>query len=58
MLTPAEVQAVLRALSGTHLLMAQLLYGSGIRLMECVRLRVQDLDVAQQQLIVRQGKGQ
>ncbi len=57
-LTPAEVQAVLRALSGTHLLMAQLLYGSGIRLMECVRLRVKDLDVAQQQLIVREGKGQ
>lgn len=57
-LTPAEVQAVLRELSGTHLLMAQLLYGSGVRLMECVRLRVKDLDFAQQQLIVREGKGQ
>ena len=57
-LTPADVHAVLRALSGTHLLMAQLLYGSGMGLMERVRLRVNDVDVAQQQLIVREGKGQ
>ena len=41
----------------THRLMAQLLYGSGLRLMECVRLRVKDLDFAQRQLIVRAGKG-
>jgi integron integrase len=38
--------------------MAQLLYGSGLRLMECVRLRVKDIDFAQRQIIVRDGKGQ
>jgi integron integrase len=38
--------------------MAQLLYGSGLRLMECVRLRVKDLDFAQQQVMVRDGKGE
>jgi integron integrase len=57
-LTPAEVQMVLRELSGTYHLMAQLLYGSGLRLMECVRLRVKDVDFAQHQLIVHDGKGQ
>ncbi len=56
-LTRVEVQAVIRELEGTHRLMAQLLYGSGLRLMECVRLRVKDLDFAQRQLIVREGKG-
>jgi integron integrase len=56
-LTHAEVRAVLGQLSGVHRLMAQLLYGSGLRLMECVRLRVKDLDFAQRQLTVRDGKG-
>jgi integron integrase len=56
-LTRAEVRAVLAQLSGVHLLMAQLLYGSGLRLLECLRLRVQDLDFAQRQLLVRSGKG-
>jgi integron integrase len=56
-LTREEVHAVIRELEGTHRLMAQLLYGSGLRLMECVRLRVKDLDFAQRQLIVRAGKG-
>ncbi|GAB4161465.1 MAG: hypothetical protein Fur005_18980 [Roseiflexaceae bacterium] len=37
--------------------MAQLLYGSGLRLLECVRLRVKDLDFGQHQLTVRDGKG-
>lgn len=46
-LTKEEVRRVLDHLSGTHRLMAQLLYGSGLRLMECVRLRVKDLDFAQ-----------
>lgn len=45
-------------LSGTQQLMARLLYGSGLRLMECVRLRVKDVDFAQRQIIVRDGKGQ
>lgn len=56
-LSRAEVRAVLAALSGTHRLMAQLLYGSGLRLLECLRLRVKDLDFEQCQLMVRQGKG-
>jgi integrase len=37
--------------------MAKLLYGSGLRLMECVRLRVKDIDFVQHQIIVRDGKG-
>jgi integrase len=45
-LTKEEVHRVLGNLSGTHLLIAKLLYGSGLRLMECVRLRVKDLDFA------------
>ncbi|HEX9373011.1 MAG TPA: integron integrase [Roseiflexaceae bacterium] len=56
-LTRAEVAQVLDALGGVHRLMAQLLYGSGLRLMECVRLRVKDVDFAQRQIIVRDGKG-
>lgn len=56
-LSRAEARSVLAALKGTHQLMASLLYGSGIRLMECLRLRVKDLDFAQRQLMVRQGKG-
>ncbi len=57
-LTKDEVQRVLSHLSGTHQLMARLLYGSGLRLMECVRLRVKDLDFAQRAIIVRDGKGE
>lgn len=64
-LAKAEVQALLRRLPGEHKLMAQLLYGSGLRLMECVRLRVKpvlsvaegDLDFEQRQVVVRDGKG-
>ena len=56
-LTKEEVRKVIRYLSGTHRLMAKLLYGSGLRLMECVRLRVKDIDFAQRQIIVRDGKG-
>jgi integrase len=56
-LTRDEARAVIRMLSGPHQLMAQLLYGSGLRLMECVRLRVKDLDFGRHQIIVRDGKG-
>ena len=56
-LTRQEVLDVLRCLTGAHRLMARLLYGSGLRLMECLRLRVKDLDFAQHQILVRQGKG-
>ena len=57
-LTAAEVRAVLAHLEGRHRLMANLLYGAGLRLMECVRLRVKDLDFEYRQITVRDGKGQ
>ncbi len=56
-LTWEEVNLLLDSLSGIFELMAGLLYGSGLRLMECVRLRVKDVDFAQSQIIVRDGKG-
>jgi integron integrase len=56
-LTHAEAIAVLEQLSGTHQLVAKILYGSGLRLMEALRLRVKDIDFAQQQIVVRDGKG-
>jgi len=57
-LTKAEVEAVLRQLAEPYRLMAQLLYGSGLRLMECIRLRVKDLDFDRYELTVRNGKGE
>jgi len=56
-LTKEEVQRVLAAMSGNYQLIARLLYGSGLRLVECLRLRVKDVDFAQHQIIVRDGKG-
>ncbi|MCZ7567169.1 MAG: integron integrase [Ardenticatenaceae bacterium] len=56
-LTRDEVLAVLGRLSGVHELVAKVLYGRGLRLKECVRLRVKDLDVAQRQVVVGDGKG-
>jgi len=56
-LTVSEVQSVLSRLSGTHLLIASLLYGGGMRLMEAVRLRVKDVDFSRREIIVREGKG-
>jgi integron integrase len=55
--TQEEVQQVLQMMIGTHALMAKLLYGAGLRLMECVRLRIQDVDFGQNILYVRGGKG-
>jgi integron integrase len=57
-LTIDEVKRVLSQLTGSHLLMASLLYGAGLRLMECVRLRVKDIDFDYSQIIVRDGKGE
>lgn len=57
-LTQADVAAVLRQWSGTPWLMATLLYGAGLRLMECLRLRVKDIDCAYNPIILRNGKGQ
>lgn len=56
-LTKSEVQQVLRRLSGTEYLIGQLLYGSGLRITEAVRLRVQSIDFEQGQILVRDGKG-
>jgi integron integrase len=56
-LTATEVRALLVRLEGHHWLMASLLYGAGLRLMECVRLRVKDIDFEYTQITVRDGKG-
>ena len=56
-MTQSEVKQVLDQMQGTHLLMARLLYGSGLRLMECVRLRAKDLDFEGSKIYVRAGKG-
>ncbi len=53
----SEVQKVLEQMSGTHLLMAQLLYGGGLRLTECIRLRIQDLDFERNLIYLRDAKG-
>lgn len=56
-LTRTEVQAILVRMSGTYGLMANLLYGTGMRLMECVRLRVKDVDFERREILIRDGKG-
>lgn len=56
-LSKSEVSALLGCLDGLQKTMASLLYGTGIRLMECLRLRIQDIDFARNQIIVRNGKG-
>ncbi|HEY2982146.1 MAG TPA: integron integrase, partial [Anaerolineales bacterium] len=57
-LSKQEALAVISKMSGVTRLMTELLYGSGLRLMECLRLRVKDLDFENHQLIVRDGKGE
>ena len=56
-LTASEAQKLLSKLRGTKLLMASLLYGAGLRLRECLNLRVKDVDFGYRQIIVRDGKG-
>ena len=56
-LSPGEVARLLENMEGVTFLMATLLYGAGLRLMECVRLRVQDIDFEYLQIIIRDGKG-
>ncbi|MDO9271918.1 MAG: integron integrase [Rugosibacter sp.] len=56
-LTVKEVQAVMAGMSGTHALIARLLYGSGMRLMEAVRLRVKDVEFSRREILIREGKG-
>ena len=56
-LTHTEAMSVINHMRGTPRLMAKILYGSGLRLMECMRLRVKDIDFENHQIIVRGGKG-
>jgi len=56
-LTPGEARRLLGAMQGTKWLMASLLYGSGLRLRECLKLRVKDVDFEYRQIMVRDGKG-
>ncbi len=56
-LTAVETRAVLARLRGTHWLIASLLYGAGLRLMEAVRLRVKDVEFSRREIVVREGKG-
>jgi integron integrase len=55
--TCEEVRQILLQLNGVHWLLGQLLYGAGLRVMECVRLRVKDVDFGYRQIVVRDGKG-
>jgi integron integrase len=56
-LTKSEVQKLLENLDGVYLLMAGLLWGSGLRKMECLQLRIMDIDFEAKQIVVRNGKG-
>ena len=56
-LTPAEVRALLQHMDGTAGLVAELLYGTGMRLLEGLRLRVKDVEFARREIVVREGKG-
>ena len=56
-LTREEVKELLAQLTGDKWIMASLMYGSGLRLMECLRLRVQDIDFSKNEIMVRDGKG-
>ncbi len=52
-----EIRAVFDQLTGVYRLIASILYGAGLRLTECVQLRVQDIDIARREIVVRSGKG-
>ncbi len=56
-MTRDEVKAVLSQITGDKCLMASLMYGAGLRLMECLRLRVQDINFSRNEILVRDGKG-
>jgi integron integrase len=56
-LSKEEVKKIIDRLQGVNKLAVQLLYGSGLRIMECLRLRVKDIDIANHQIVVRDGKG-
>ena len=56
-MTREETLKLIGSMYGTHQLMAKLMYGCGLRVIECVRLRVKDVDFAMNQIVVRDGKG-
>ncbi|MBZ0105582.1 MAG: integron integrase [Sulfuricella denitrificans] len=56
-LTQREIQSLLRHVSGTNGLVIKLLYGTGMRLLECLRMRIKDLDIERGQITIREGKG-
>ncbi len=56
-LSPSEVQRILNELEGVPLIMSSLLYGCGLRLQECLRIRVKDLDFERKQLVIQKSKG-
>ena len=56
-MTRSEVKRLMAEMSGIHLLMAKILYGGGLRMMECIRLRIQDLDFERKLVFVRGAKG-
>jgi integron integrase len=56
-LTQTEIEHLFAAMEGTHALMARLLYGTGMRLMECLRLRIKDVDFDSGEILIRDGKG-
>ncbi|MFH1491537.1 MAG: tyrosine-type recombinase/integrase [Pseudomonadota bacterium] len=56
-MTRDEVKAVLANLTGDKRLMATIMYSAGLRLMVCLRLRVQDIDFSRNEILVRDGKG-
>jgi len=56
-LTPQEIERIFECLDGVPRLMAMLIYGCGLRLQECLRLRIKDVDLEQNMVIVRSGKG-
>jgi len=57
-LSKDEVKRLIASLTGTNKLIAQVMYGGGLRVMECMRLRVKDIDFDNRQIIVRDGKGE
>ncbi|WP_420799621.1 tyrosine-type recombinase/integrase [Noviherbaspirillum saxi] len=56
-LTRQEVDLIFAQMNGVHLLIARLLYGTGMRLMECAQLRVKDIDFQRREITIRRGKG-
>jgi len=56
-LTKEEIKVLLEQMSGTHLVMAQLMYGTGMRIMECIRLRIKDIDFSYENISIHDSKG-